>query len=163
MARSFVATTVEFVAGTALAVSLLAGCSTSVPWHETDAPAVTATDPSTAPTDEPADELGVALVPDGTARENVPWFLRSVQQRLDEDPDADGRSIAIGLADAGFDRSKMSWTASTTPTGTAADSVIVAVKWSGECLIAQKRGNRLAVEVGAQADGVCLLGEVERF
>ncbi|QHC59033.1 hypothetical protein [Rathayibacter sp. VKM Ac-2760] len=103
----------------------------------------------------------VALVPGGTAEENLPFFRQIVTDAAGSDPATPGRSVVDALVAAGFAKESMQLTADETSVGLAADSVQVSVKASDACLIGQygPKVDGVRAEVAAPiATGACLIG-----
>lgn len=120
-------------------------------------PTPTAVDtPSASPTPEALPEL----VEGGTAGQNRPYFeyvLGSIAERL---PDAATSQITNRLIDAGFDRESMEATVSSTPAGYDADSILIAVRFGDQCLIASVAGSEVVTDlVDVLGSGTCLVGE----
>ncbi|QHC63107.1 hypothetical protein GSU69_10715 [Rathayibacter festucae] len=133
----------------------IAGCTAP-----TAPPAAESPSASAAPsTEEPA--APVALVPGGTAEENLPFFRQIVTAAAGSDPKTPGRSVVDALVAAGFAKESMQLTADETSVGLEADSVQVSVKASDACLIGQygpKVDGVRAVVAAPIATGACLIG-----
>lgn len=144
------------LAGAALTAVLgLAACTSPA----APAPSATTAAPSTTGTSEP--EAPVALVPDGTAEQNLPFFEQVLRTAVEADPETPGLTVVDALVSAGFPREAMQLTADETSVGLAADSVQVSVKTSDGCLVGQygpKSDGVRAVIAAPIATGACLIG-----
>ena len=138
------------------AVIALSGCTAPA------APAPSASSveaPSATATAEPI--APAALVPGGSAQENLPFFEQVLHRTVDADPETPGRTVVDALVAAGFPKEAMQLTADETSVGLAADSVQVSVKASDACLVGQygpKSGGVRAVVAAPIATGACLIG-----
>ncbi len=116
--------------------------------------------PSAAPSETEA--AGPALVPDGTAEENLPLF-RAVVEAVWATPDqVAGRAFIDALVAAGFDKTAMQLTPDQSTVGNPAESIQFSVRWNDQCLIGQvgpATGAPVAVVVPLLAEGTCLVGE----
>jgi hypothetical protein len=140
-----------------VAASLLTGCTapspSSSPTPTTPIPSPTA---SAAPT--PA---GPALVPDGSASDNLPLFAQITESVWASADRPFGRAYVDALVAAGFDKSAMQVTHDTSTVGNPAESIQFSVRWGDECLVGQvgpATGDPVAVVVPALAEGGCLVG-----
>ena len=116
--------------------------------------------PAQAPTHAPAQPAAPQLVPDGTAKENLPYFDSVNNALFAAQPHANGRAIVDSLVVAGFDKSAMQVTPDTTPTHNSTDSIQFAVQLGSDCLIGQFGGGEYSSVVGpALATGGCLVGK----
>ncbi|MBF4462220.1 hypothetical protein ITJ46_07260 [Rathayibacter sp. VKM Ac-2878] len=130
----------------------LAGCTAPTP---TDTPTSAASSPAETPA------APVALVPDGTADENLPYFEQVLHSVVDPAPEAPGRAVVDALVAAGFSKDAMQLTADETSVGLTADSVQVSVKMSDACLIGQygaKSDGVRAIVAAPITTGACLVG-----
>ncbi len=113
--------------------------------------------PSASPTPSAA-----ALVPEGTAEQNLPWF-RQVVQKVWAGPDrVHGRAYIDALVAAGFPKAAMQVTEDLSTVGNPAESVQFSVLWKGSCLVGQvgpATGDPVAVVLPQLATGGCLLGK----
>lgn len=135
--------------------ALLAGC-TAPAEPSTPAPATT---PAGAATE--AAPAPLALVPDGTAEQNLAFFDQVLRGVVGADPEAPGRSVVDALVANGFAKESMQLTADETSVGLDADSVQVSVKMADSCLIGQygpKSGGVHTVVAAPIATGACLVG-----
>ena len=130
---------------------LLAGCTA-----ETEPPAPTATtqlEPSPTRTADPE------FIVNGTAGQNRPYFEFVLEGLLAQNSAPSSAMLVDALASGGFDKSAMEVTADVTPTGIAADSILVAVQVDGQCLIGQVQAASLTSQLAdALGTGRCLVG-----
>ncbi|GGH39090.1 DUF6993 domain-containing protein [Microbacterium album] len=137
-------------------VTVLAGC---VP---EPAPTPTAEPPASAPDPAPTHEPPVALVPDGTATDNLPIFTEVTERVWASEHRAEGRAYIDALVEAGFDKADMQVTEDTSTVGNPAESMQFSVLWKGECLVGQVGpdiGEAVTRVLGALENGtLCLLG-----
>jgi len=133
----------------------LAGCTAPAD----PGPSATAAAPTASAGPESA--APVALVPGGTAEENLPFFDQVVRSTVGADPETPGRTVVDALVAAGFSKESMQLTADETSVGLAADSVQVSVKMTDACLVGQygpKSDGVRTVVVAPIATGACLIG-----
>lgn len=139
-----------------LAGSLI-GCVSATPVPATTAPTASSTPSATStPAGEPA------LVPGGTAEQNLPFFDKVNRATLAANPAAKGRDFIDALVAAGFDKSAMQLTVDTTTIGLAANSVQFSVRLDGGCLIGQNgadAGGYNSMTAPPLATGGCLIGQ----
>ena len=139
----------------------LAGCSAA----PVDRAEPTPTESAVAsPT--PTEAAPPALVPEGTATENLPYFDSVITAALAADPNVAGRSYIDALVAAGFDKTMMEVTADTTTKGEPADSIQFSVSIAGECLIGQNgpsTGGYHSVVAPLLATGTCLVGATRQI
>ncbi len=114
--------------GLALAL-VLVGC-VEQPTDDETSPAPTPTASATA--SAPA----IALVPDGSAEDNKPFFDQ-VNAATAENENAGGRDFVDALVGAGFDKAAMEVTKDATTLGERAESIQFSVRWGESCLIGQ--------------------------
>ena len=100
----------------------------------TRTPTQTTAAPRATPTPTPT---GPALVPDGSAEDNLPLFAQVVNTVAATDARAQGRAYIDALVAAGFPKAQMQVTNDLTTVGNPADSIQFSVKWAGECLVGQ--------------------------
>jgi hypothetical protein len=104
----------------------------------------------------------VALVPGGTAQENLPYFDQVNKATLAAKPDATGRDFIDALVAAGFPRADMQLTVDTTTIGLKANSIQFSVKLGDTCLIGQNgadAGGYNSMVTPVLATGACLVGQ----
>ncbi|OOB90769.1 hypothetical protein B0T42_09850 [Rathayibacter sp. VKM Ac-2630] len=144
------------LAGPVLAAGLLAGCTAPA------APETTASSPAAEPTaGAPAAPAEAALVPGGSADENLPYFEQVISGVVAADAEAPGLSVVDALVAGGFPRESMQLTADETSIGLDADTVLVSVKVGESCLLGQygaKSDGVHAVVAAPIATGACLVG-----
>lgn len=131
----------------------------------TDSPA-----PSTAASSAPApgataeatEPAAPALVPDGTAADNLPLFAAVTAQVWASEQRAQGRAYVDALVAAGFDKAAMQVTADETTVGNPVESLQFSVRWGEtECLIGQvgpSTGQPVTTVTDQLAEGRCLIG-----
>jgi hypothetical protein len=136
-------------------LTVLAGCTSAAEPTPSDAPT------SSSQSAAPQTAAPVALVPGGTADQNLPFFEQVVRSTVAGDPQTPGRSVVDALVAAGFSQDAMQLTADETSVGLEADSVQVSVRMTDACLVGQYGpkvdGVRVAV-VAPIATGACLIG-----
>jgi hypothetical protein len=119
---------------------------------ETGAPAPTPT-PTATPTPDPE------LVPGGTAGQNRPYFTFVLSTLVQASPQPASLEIVDTLVAAGFERAAMSITPEKTRVGDPADSILVAVIVSGQCLLGQVAQETVTTELAdLLGTGKCLVG-----
>jgi hypothetical protein len=134
----------------------LAGCTVPTPEPAPSRTATASATPSSAPT-----STVPALVPDGSATDNLPFFTALVGQVWAGADRASGRAYIDALVAAGFDKAAMQVTADQSTVGNDAESIQFSVRWGEECLIGQvgpATGEPVSVVVDGLPDGGCLLG-----
>jgi hypothetical protein len=123
------------------------------------APAATTGSASPSPTDTVA---AAALVPGGSAEDNLPYFTQVVQQVWASPDQVAGRAYVDALVAAGFDKAAMQVTADQTTVGNPAESIQFSVLWGDQCLLGQvgpATGNPVtAVQPAVLGGTACLLG-----
>lgn len=144
------------LAGAALtAVGALAACSGSpgpAPSSSASTPA-----PSASPT-----PTGPALVPGGSADDNLPFFRQVMNEVAATDARAEGRAYIDALVAAGFPKSAMEVTQDRTSVGNPADSLQFSVRWDEECLVGQVGPSTpapTALVLPLTPEGTCLVGD----
>lgn len=150
--RATARTGVAFAA-IALAATLLTGCALL----EGPAPDAPVRPAPTAPA-EP-----VALVPGGTAEENLPFFQQTLLAFAGGGAPIEGQPVVDALVAAGFDRAAMQVSFDRTRTDLVADNIFVSVRISESCLLGQLvTGDRSLVAEVAPALGpeknICIIG-----
>lgn len=125
--------TTAIVLGAAL---LLSGCQTDSQPVPTGTTASSYTGaPRPVQTVKPAPPA--VFVPDGSAAQNLPFFVSIVEQAIAADPEISSYDVALLESQSGFDPGGIQFTYSRTAVGLASDSASVAVLFAGECIIAQ--------------------------
>lgn len=139
--------------------ALVAGCTPT----PTPSPTATVPAPGTAvPSPESSAPTGPALLPEGSAEENLPYFRQVVDAVWASDPRVDGRALVDALVAAGFDKGAMQVTPDTSTVGNPAESLQVSVRWGEQCLIGQvgqATGQPVSAVADALPDGACLIGD----
>ena len=150
--------TTAIVLGTAL---LLSGCQAgSQPSPSSTPPDVAYTAaPRPVPTIKAAPPA--VFMPDGSAAQNLPFFVSIAEQAIAADPEVLSYDVAVLESQNGFDSGAIQFTYSRTAVGLASDSASVAVLFAGECIIAQYgpviTGVR-GIVLPPLAQGGCLIG-----
>lgn len=139
----------------------LAGCTgpepspSGSPSRDAGTPTSTSA-PSATPTAPPA------LVPEGTAADNLPLFTAVTESVWASADRAAGRAYIDALVAAGFDKAAMQVTNDTSTVGNPAESIQFSVLWGQECLVGQvgqATGDPVTVIVPVLAEGTCLVGD----
>lgn len=134
----------------------LTGCAVerdAVPSPSTEAPV----DPVEQPRSTPA--VVPEFVEGGTAAANLDYFAFRLDTLLAQNASPSSRQLVDELVASGFDKSAMEVTADTTPTGTRADSILVAVRLGEDCLLGQVADGAVVVDDAAVlSTGRCLVG-----
>lgn len=138
---------------------LLAACTGTAPEAPTAQPTRNSATPSPTPS---ASAQPPALVPDGSATDNLPIFTAVTERVWASERRAEGRAYVDALVDAGFDKDAMQVTEDVSTVGNPAESMQFSVLWRGECLVGQVGpdiGEAVTRVLPALQDGkVCLLG-----
>ncbi|MDJ0337126.1 hypothetical protein [Cryobacterium sp. PH31-O1] len=114
-------------------------------------------EPSATPDPDP----GPALLPRGTAADNLGYFNFLAAAVTTANPAADGRAYVDALVAGGFDRAAMELTFDRTQADLAADAVQFSVRFAGECLIGQigpASDGFHSVVAPILSTGLCLVG-----
>lgn len=144
---------IAVVMGAVAIAAMIAGCAPASEQPVPTAAPVESASPTTAPSSDPE------LVVGGTAGQNRPYFEFVLRALLDESPQAPTSALVGALVDAGFDKSAMQATVTTTPTGARADSILVSVRIGDQCLIAQAANGGLVTDLtDVLGSGACLVG-----
>ena len=103
------------------------------------------------------------LIPDGTPKENLPYFLSIMNTAYQNSTDADTTSeeMAAYLVNAGFDAGTMQISENATALGLNPDAKYVAVEFNGECLVGtwgSSMSTPTAILLPVLPQGGCLLG-----
>jgi hypothetical protein len=148
---------------------LLTGCTPPVtPGAESPSPSATsvtapdATVPDASASPSPTGSAEPALVPDGTAQDNLPLFATVVEAVWATPEQVAGRAYVDALVAAGFDRAAMQLTPDESTVGNPAESIQFSVRWVDQCLVGQvgpATGAPVTVVVPVLAEGTCLVGE----
>ena len=108
-------------------------------------------EPETAPRKiAEAPKKPVSYVPNGTAKENQPYFTKVMVQYGKSKKPVQAEPMLQALTKAGFQRKNMEATQSKDPWGNPAESVFVSVRFDQKCLIAQivAKNRQVVVERG---------------
>jgi hypothetical protein len=128
----------------------------------TGTPAAPVTTLSAAPTPTETVPPAPALVPDGTAEDNLPYFTQIVQQVWASPDQVAGRAYVDALVGAGFDKAAMQVTQDQTTVGNPAETIQFSVLWGDQCLLGQvgpATGQPVtAVQPAVLGGTACLLG-----
>ncbi len=111
-------------------------------------------------------EPGTALLPTGTASDNLAYFNFLAAAVTTADSGADGRAYIDALVAGGFDRSVMQVTFDRTQADLVADSVQFSVNFAGECLIGQigpASDGFHSVVAPLLSTGLCLVGSTRQI
>jgi hypothetical protein len=146
----------------AVLTASLAACTpgdTATPTPPAASSPAAAPSASSAPAD--SEPSAAALVPDGTAADNLPVFAAVTAAVWATDDRGAGRAYVDALVQAGFDRSAMQVTHDRSTVGDPAESIQFSVRWGQECLIGQvgpATGEPVTTVMPVLAEGTCLVG-----
>lgn len=144
------------LSGCAAGAEPTAGPTANVPYTGVPRPAATV---------KPAPPA--VFVADGTAAQNMPFFVSVIEQAIAADPAVTPLDVAVLESQSGFDGAAIQYTFSRTAAGLVADSVSVAVLIGDQCIIAQFGPVVTGVHgivLPALAQGGCLIGsQVQRL
>lgn len=144
-------------AAAAALILTLASCSPADP----SGPTPEGSAPAAGQTPTPSD-AGPALVPDGTAEENLPLFSAVTAQVWSSESRGSGRAYVDALIAAGFDRAAMQVTQDVTTVGNPVESLQFSVRWGEtDCLVGQvgpSTGEPVTAVLPQLAEGRCLVG-----
>lgn len=99
------------------------------------------------------------LIEGGTAEDNLDYFVFRLEALVAQVSQPSSRQIVDELVDSGFAKGAMEVTADSTPTGSRADSILVAVKLDDGCLLGQVSDSGLASDTApVLSTGRCLVG-----
>jgi hypothetical protein len=150
----------------AIATALsLAACSNPLPAETPARSSAPTVSPSASPlgsaSPTPTEPGEPALLPEGTAEDNLPLFS-AVTAAVWASPDqVSGRAYVDALVAAGFDKAAMQLTPDQSTVGNPAEAIQFSVHWDDACLVGQvgpATGAPVTVVVPALADGTCLIG-----
>jgi hypothetical protein len=145
------------IAGAALSVLALTGCSL----FEQTSPAPMPSS-SSRPTPTGGASTPIGLHPDLPAADNLPYFDQVNQGVVAANEAAAGRDFIDALVAAGFDKAAMQVTSDQTSLGEPVDSVQFSVLFNDECLVGQygpKSGGYHGTVQPALGTGGCLIGQ----
>ena len=146
----------------ALLIGTLTACAPGENPEPTPTPTASATTAQPSPNSTPTPPAEPALVPNGTAAENLPLFTSVTAAVWASEERVYGRAYVDALTAAGFDKTAMQVTNDQTTVGNPAESIQFSVRLGEECLIGQvgpATGNPVTVVVPVLAEGTCLVGE----
>ncbi|MFB9748669.1 DUF6993 domain-containing protein [Leifsonia shinshuensis] len=150
------------LAGAAVAGALLLSACTGVGEASPSATAPHTTASGTpAPSPKPTASAPPALVPGGTAEQNLAFFDAVNRATIAAKPGAQGRDFIDGLVAAGFTKADMQVTPDTTSIGLKAASIQFSVKFGDSCVIGQygpDGSGYTSLTSPALATGGCLIG-----
>jgi hypothetical protein len=141
-----------------LSVALTAGIATACTPAPQSSPTATPSAIASTPPPEPA---APALVPEGSAADNLPYFTDIVRSVWAGPEQVAGRAYVDALTAAGFDKAAMQVTPDLTTVGNAAESIQFSVRWGEECLIGQvgpATGEPVTTVLPGLQSGGCLVG-----
>lgn len=158
-------------AALALATVLtLAGCTSTPPAESSGAapsPQATSSGATTAdsvpPSPAPSGTApAAALLPSGSANDNLGKFTEVVRTVWGGPDQVSGRAYIDALVAAGFDKTAMQVTPDTTTIGNPAESIEFSVRWGEDCLVGQvgpSIGDPVTSVLPGLSTGSCLIGE----
>lgn len=124
-----------------LGALLLAGCAAAESPSSPSEPATSASPAVSASADAAPTEAPVAdaaLVPDGDAAANLPFFRATVESVWAGESRTSGRAYIDALTSAGFgEKTAMQVAPDSTKIGNQAESIQFSVLWKGSCLVGQ--------------------------
>ena len=143
------------IVGGCLTAVIVTGCFTEPDSGGSDSPTAPNTPTPSASTAE------VALVPGGTAEDNLPLFDKITRTVWAGPDQVAGRAYIDALVAAGFDKSAMQVTPDRSTVDNPAESILFSVKWGEQCLIGQvgpATGEPATAVADVTTDGLCLIG-----
>lgn len=150
---------------TLAAILALAGCTgeqpAPVPSGTGDA-ASSAAPASTDAATPSATATPAALVPGGSASENLPFFAQVVSTVWSSPDQVAGRAYIDALTAAGFDKGAMQVTPDESTIGNAAESIEFSVRIGDDCLVGQvgpSIGDPVTAVLPGLSSGGCLIGQ----
>ena len=147
---------------TLVAVLGLAGCTGESPSPgpaKSDTPSASAS-PSSSST--PTTPSAPALIPGGTAAQNLPFFTQVVSGVWSGPDQVAGRAYIDALVAAGFDKAAMQVTPDRTTVDNPAESIEFSVRIGDQCLVGQvgpSIGNPVTAVLPGLSSGGCLIGQ----
>lgn len=143
------------------AVLALAGCTPTTPAGPSEAAATPAATASTTTTPSAPDAVP-ALLPSGSAADNLPLFAEVVRWVWAGPDQVSGRAYVDALVAAGFDKATMQVTPDDTTIGNPAESIEFSVRWGDDCLVGQvgpSVGDPVSTVLPGLSTGACLIGQ----
>ncbi|MGN8025967.1 DUF6993 domain-containing protein [Microbacterium sp. 22242] len=147
-----------------LLVVVLTGCAPGAATSTAPSPSGSTATPSSpaAPAPTGSAPSAPSLHPDGSAKDNLPYFTAIVAKVWASGERASNRAYIDAMAAAGFARADMQMTADTTTVDNPAESFQFSVRWgSTECLVGQvgpSTGDPVTAVLPQLAGGRCLIG-----
>lgn len=117
---------------------------------------------STAPTPDETSAAPIALVPGGTAQQNLAFFTQVVTGVWNGPDQVAGRAYIDALSSAGFDKGQMQVTPDESTIGNPAESIEFSVRMGEACLVGQvgpSVGNVVTTVLPGLSSGGCLIGQ----
>lgn len=139
----------------------MAACLTACSPEAVPQPTVSVSAPTDTATSAPPAAEPAVLVADGTAHDNRPVFEAALERVWSGDARMSSDAYVEALASSGFAKADMQVTEDRTSIGEPADSIQVAVRWAGECLVGHLARSQPApvVEIMPLVAGeTCLIG-----
>ncbi|MCM3614501.1 hypothetical protein M3672_08615 [Microbacterium enclense] len=141
------------------AMLALAGCTAEQP---APVPTEAASSASTDAATPSATAAPAALVPGGSASENLPFFAQVVSTVWSGPDQVAGRAYIDALTAAGFDKGAMQVTPDESTIGNAAESIEFSVRIGDDCLVGQvgpSIGDPVTAALPGLSSGGCLIGQ----
>lgn len=118
----------------------------------------TRTEPSPEPDTEPV------FSADGSAAENLPFFVRTLQQFAAGEGPIEGQPVVDALAAAGFEKSAMQVSFDHTTIGLPVDNLFVSVRIGADCLVGQlvpegREYTAMSAPAVGPDENICIIGE----
>jgi hypothetical protein len=118
--------------------------------------------PQASPSAVTTEAAAPALLPEGTADDNLPFFRSVAESVWATEQRGEGRAYIDALVVAGFARADMQVTQDQTTVGNPVESLQFSVRWGEEsCLVGQvgpSTGQVVAAVMPQLAEGRCLVG-----
>jgi hypothetical protein len=143
------------------AVLLLSGCQAAGQPAESSTQSDSSSPGNSRPAPSAKPAPPAVFVPEGSALQNLPFFMSIITQAVAANPTVDSYDVAVLESQNGFEAGAIQYTFSRTAVGLASDSSTVAVLFAGECIIAQYGPVITGVQgvvLPALAQGGCLIG-----
>ncbi len=151
--------------GLLVAVAItIAGCTGVPPAGPTSTanPSSITPAPTASPSEgEPTAAPAPALVPDGSAYDNLPYFTAVTDSVWASADRASGRAYIDALVAAGFDKAAMQVTKDRTTIDNPAESIQFSVQWGDQCLVGQvgpTTGDPVTAVLPVVPESGCLIG-----
>lgn len=116
-------------------------------------------------TPPPVPDTPVEIVPDGTAEENLPYFVQILDAYAEGDSPIQGQPIVDAIVTAGYNKADMQVSHDFSRTNLVADSIFVSVRLGSTCLLGQfvtetREWAAYAEDAVGPSDDICLIGEM---